>query len=252
MDLKLINSLESLEKLFQTRMNDYDLKLQKASTGAVPAHVDISTLSREFNDFKAFVWQTLSQMKTQIELLSLGLDRHETMMRRKVLLLHGIPENKNEKLHKSIVEVFTRNMKLPEICIEHINNCHRLGNSQGKVRPVLVRFCSMEHRNVVWDNKTNLKGSGITVSEFLTKTRHKIFTAARQHFSVGNCWSVEGKIVILTPDKTRHKIECKSELDALTSRYPAAAAIHNSPRTNDDRETAKSQPKVTKSSRRRV
>ncbi|KAI5632155.1 reverse transcriptase (RNA-dependent DNA polymerase) domain-containing protein [Phthorimaea operculella] len=43
---------------------------------------------------------------------------------------------------------------------------------------------------------------------------------ARQHFGVRNCWTTEGKIVVLLPDKTRKRIEVLSELKRLTAVYP--------------------------------
>lgn len=221
MDIQLANNMEKLEKLFSTRMRDYEEKLQKATTGAGCAQPDISTLSREFFDFKSFVWQTLSAMKTQIELLTLGLDRHETAMRRKVLLFHGLPEKSNERLHEVVHKVLTDHMKVSDISSDNLQICHRLGSSQVKTRPVLVRFNDIEHRHLAWDSKTALKGTGITISEFLTKSRHQVFMAARSHFGVKQCWTTEGKISIILPDKSRRKIESLGELQQLTSQFPS-------------------------------
>lgn len=214
--------MDKLERLFSTRMKDYEEKLQKVTTGAGCTQPDISTLSREFYDFKSFVLQTLSAMKLQIELLTLGLDRHETAMRRKVLLLHGLSEKPNEKLHEVVHKVLTDQMKLADISSDNIQVCHRLGSSQAKTRPVLIRFHDIEHRHLVWDSKTALKGTGITVSEFLTKSRHQVFMAARSHFGTRQCWTAEGRISIILPDKSRRKIESLGELQQLTSQFPSS------------------------------
>lgn len=82
----------------------------------------------------------------------------------------------------------------------------------------------MEHRQLVWDSKKTLKGTGITISEFLTQARHRVFAAARKHFGMPNCWSMEGKIVIICPDKSRRKIETASELQDLFAKFPSTAA----------------------------
>lgn len=222
MDIQLVNNMDKLEKLFGSRMQDYEEKLQKITAGACSTPQDMSTLSREFSDFKSFVWQTLSTMKSQIELLSLGLDRHETAMRRKVLLLHGVSEKPNEKLHEAVNKVLRDQIKLTDVSLDHLEAYHRLGSSQVKTRPILLRFHSMEQRHLVWDNKTALKGTGITVSEFLTKSRHKVFTAARGHFGIKQCWSVEGKIMIILPDKSRRKIESMRELNQLITQFPSS------------------------------
>lgn len=206
MDLHLANNLEELEKLFASRMGDYEEKLKKVTTGSTNPP-DILNLSREFSEFKLLVWQTLSKIKTQMELLSLGFDRHETIMRRKVLLFHGVPEKPNEKLPESIFKVITDKLNLPEVPMDGLHVCHRLGSNHGKTRPVLVRFFDTEHRKLVWENKTLLKGTGVTITEFLTQSRHRVFTMARKHFGVKHSWTTDGKIVVLLPDKTRRKME---------------------------------------------
>lgn len=221
MDLNLTKNLEELEKLFTSRMGEYEQKLQKVTTGNSSTHPDLTSLSQEFTEFKNFVWQTLSNMRTQIELLSLGLERHETVMRRKVLLLHGVSEKQHEKAIETVHRIISDRMKLSDISIDNIQVCHRLGSAQSKNRPILVRFFDIEHRQAVWENKTSLKGTGITVTEFLTQTRHRIFTTARKHFGIKHSWTVEGKIVVLLPDKSRRKIETMRELQALISQYPA-------------------------------
>lgn len=220
MDLQLQNNLEELEKLFSSRMADYEDKLQKYSAAASPVHPDITSLSREFTDFKTFVWQTLTKLKSQMELLALGLDRHETVMRRKVLLFHGVPEKENEKLHESIYKIISDQMKVTNVTMDNLHVCHRLGSFNGKARPILVRFFDIQHRQVIWDYKTALKGTGITISEFLTQVRHKAFLAARKHFGVRNCWTVEGRIIILLPNKSRRKIESMAELQSLFAQSP--------------------------------
>ena len=104
-----------------------------------------------------------------------------------------------------------------------IHVCHRLGSSRQKARPILVRFFDMEHRQLVWDSKKALKGTGITISEFLTQARHRVFGAARKHFGMHRCWSMEGKIVVICPDKSRRKIETESELQALFAKFPSCS-----------------------------
>lgn len=224
MDIKLANNLEELEKLFGSRMQDYEEKLKKATAGNEPSHSSIASLSCEFSEFKTFVLQSLSKIKTQFELLSQGFDKHETFMRRKILLVHGLPEKKDEVLRDTVLKLFTDTMKIPNVSADYLVVCHRLGFTQSRTRPVLVRFLKMEHRHTIWDNKTTLKGTGITISEFLTRTRHRVFTAARQHFGIKQCWTVEGRILVLLPDKTRRKIESWSEIQALIQQHPSSTA----------------------------
>lgn len=222
MDLysKLSSGIEEIVQIFNSRMDTYEKELHKVATTTSPVYSDISSLSRDFVDFKSFVWKTMSMLKSQMELLSLAMDRHETTSRRKVLLFHGVPESKGEKVNEVIIKVLSEQMKLADVSLSDIQVCHRLGTGRGKSRPILVRFVHYINKSQVWNTKTSLKNSGVTISEFLTKPRHQVFTTARKHFGINRCWSSEGKIVIMLPNKSRHKIERMDELQNLMAKYP--------------------------------
>lgn len=224
---ELNKNIEDLGKLFSVKMNDYDKKLQESSS---PSHktLDLSSLSHEFTEFRQLMWKSLAMLKAQTDLLALGLDRHETASRRKVLLLHGVPESSKEDVINEVASIFRERMKLTQISEQDVGVCHRLGSLRDKPRPILVRFQSYVSRCVVWNAKTALKGSGITLSEFLTKARHEAFLTARKHFGIHKCWTVEGKIVILLPDNSRAKIERMAELRDLTKKHPQVEVVTKS------------------------
>ncbi|CAH2037436.1 unnamed protein product, partial [Iphiclides podalirius] len=116
----------------------------------------------------------------------------------------------------SVIEALTNQMKLPEFSEADISSCHRMGKDSSRPRPILVRFQASRDKGA----KTCLKGSGVTLSEFLTKSRHEVFKRARIHFGVKDCWTSEGRIVVLLPNKSRRRIERMSELEELFQRYP--------------------------------
>lgn len=252
---KLASNSEDISGLF-ARMGSFEERLQKAtsSPASVPSDPDLPTLAREFNKFKVLVWQVLSKLKAQTELLSLGQDRHETFMRRKILLFHGVTETKDEDAHQVVLNILTNKMQLTDVTLDDLQACHRLGSTTSKPRPLLVRFRDYELRRLAWDTKTELKDSGIVISEFLTKSRHDTFMAARKHFGIRNCWSADGKIVILLPDKTRKKIEVLSELQTLMAVYPAAndsrlAEKDSKPAEKDPKSAVPPVPKATAAKR---
>ena len=84
-------------------------------------------------------------------------------------------------------------------------------------RPILFKFCDAVDRGKVWFSKTQLKGTGITMSEFLTKRRHHLFIQARQCLGVRNCWTREDRIYVLAPDGTRQRIERQTDLDHIST-----------------------------------
>lgn len=221
LSLSMSSNTEEIIRTFNTRMDEYDDKLKKlATSAATTAPPDLAVLTQDFLNFKTLVWKALALLKSQSEFMALGLERHEAFLRKKVLLLHGIPEELNTTPLAKVTSIFCSQMGLADFSSNFIEACHRLGNSKGKPRPILIRFHDLRYRQQVWENKTALKGSGYTISEFLTKSKHQLFMEARKHFGVKNCWSSEAKIIVLLPDKTRSKIEMMSELKKLTSQFP--------------------------------
>ncbi|KAL4721209.1 hypothetical protein ACJJTC_009966 [Scirpophaga incertulas] len=198
MDPSITTSMEALHKLIESRMQKYEDKLLQVtanSNSKIAPPIDVTSLASEFYEFKSFVWEAMSAIKNQLELLSQGFDKHETAMRRKILHI--------------LIYMFVIDLEVqPPV----------------KTSPVLVRFHCFEHRCLAWNSKSSLKGSGITISEFLTKARHSAFLAARKHFGVNKCWSMQGSIHIILPNNTRVKIETISQLQPLITKFPSTSS----------------------------
>ncbi|KAI5643819.1 hypothetical protein NE865_04215 [Phthorimaea operculella] len=210
----LVKSMADLASWMDTRMSEFE-NAQQSSSGHT-----VKTLSADYLMFKSTVMTTLNMLKIQLELVVNGLERLETHSRRKVLLFHGIPEESTEELPQKLQGILRGQMKLSSIDTQAIEVCHRLGVKKDKARPVLVRFSTATHRSAVWSAKTKLKGTKTSVSEFLTKSRQDIFTAARKHFGMKNSWSADGAIVVQLPDKSRKKLVTMSALQKLIEEHP--------------------------------
>lgn len=211
----LQKNMEELSSMVTCRMEDFEKNLS-LSTTATPT---VKSLAADYYTFKTLVWKTLSLLKSQIELLAQGMDRIETQSRKKLLLFHGIKEDKDEDVQKRVLAVLSNQMKIPDIKVEHLSSCHRLGTKKDSARPILVRFSNMQLRSKAWKAKTSLKGTKVTITEFLTKTRQDIFVAARNYFGMKKCWTADGAIVILFPDKSRKKVTTMSELQQIKSQH---------------------------------
>ena len=222
---QLLRSMDELSTMFSSRMGEFEKSLsQPCSTASTPT---VKALTAEFHTFKAFVWKTLSLLKSQVELVAFGMDRLDTHSRRKVLLFHGIKEEKDEDVVRKTMDVIHRHMKLSDVGSATIESCHRLGARKDSARPVLVRFSSLQVRSNVWKAKTSLKGTKITLTEFLTKSRQEVFVAARKHFGLRKCWSADGMVVILLGDKSKVKICTLSELKLIIQQNPSMKSVNN-------------------------
>lgn len=219
---ELIKGMMELATFVDTRLSEFEKSQQQPPSTGNPT---VKSLSADYLAFKTIVWKTLGMLKSQLQLIVDSQDRLETHSRRKVLLVHGVPEASDEDLPQKILSMLHDKLKLTAVSTESIEVCHRLGVKKDKDRPVLVRFVNMQHRSSVWKAKTALKGTKTSVSEFLTKSRQDVFVAARKHFGVTDCWTSDGIIVILLPDKSRKKVQSMSELQPLLLQYPPKKGV---------------------------
>lgn len=204
--------MHDMQKYFEERMAQFEAELNKKSTN------NTGTLADEFAVFKSFVLQSLKSFSQHIETLAREVDNMEMRSRRNMLLFHGIEEHKDEDPSKVVAETIKQRLKL-NFTSADIKRCHRMGrqSSGDKPRPVVVKLKTSELRNSVWSSKAKLKGTGITVSEFLTRSRHNTFMAARERFGITKCWTRDGYVYVLSSDGSRHRISTLAELDKVKS-----------------------------------
>ncbi|XP_047543259.1 uncharacterized protein LOC125075594 [Vanessa atalanta] len=208
------HTLDELTQIFNARMNDFQRELK----GSIPAASPTSNINSQFHSFRTFVLTALENLHLQVEFLSKQQDDLEMRTRKKILLLHGVPEEHKEDSAARVAQLLNKHLALTQLTSSDLTLCHRLGNPKtGKSRAILIKFKEFSLRNQVWTSKSNLKGTGVTISEFLTKRRHKIFVAARQRFGVAKCWTRDGVIFVLSADGTRHRLSSMPDLDAVPS-----------------------------------
>lgn len=104
----LQNSLCSLSDLFHKRMANFEAELPKSQN--TPSMV---SLSSEFNMFKTFIIETLNNFQQQLDLINNTVDSMEMRSRRKMLLLHGIPEVSKEDTPEIISKTAQQYVQLP-------------------------------------------------------------------------------------------------------------------------------------------
>lgn len=213
-------SITDMMELFDTRMGEFQSNLQKAS--ATPT---VTTLAADFTSFKAFVTTALSNLQRQVELLAQQVDSSEMRERRKILLIHGVAEMKEEDTLSEVVKIFSAKLKVPNISNVDISRSHRLGrSSNGKPRPILVECKELAMKGKIWFAKKRLKDSGITISEFLTKVRHDALMMARQRFGIAKCWTHVGTVIVAGLNGDKHPVYNVADVNRLTSTFSATVA----------------------------
>ncbi|KAF9423600.1 hypothetical protein HW555_001155 [Spodoptera exigua] len=164
----LTKSVSDLSKSLYARMTDFEKDLKKYPNTSSDTNQGITV---EFSAFRLFAMQTLTMLQQQVNFLAQTIDTMEMRGRRKILLLHGVPETKEEDTTGVVVRVVKEHLKL-DLEVPDIKRCHRMGRSTQKPRPILFKLHNTALPDGIWFGKTSLKGTGKTISEFLTKTRH--------------------------------------------------------------------------------
>ena len=77
-----------------------------------------------------------------------------------------------------------------------IDRTNRIGvPSNGKNRPIIVKFVRYMDRRRVFSNKKTLKGKNMSITESFTKIRMSALKDARNKFGYSSVWTADGKIM---------------------------------------------------------
>ena len=114
------------------------------------------------------------------------------------MLLHGIPENKNEKTDDLCLATTNEHLELAitEVDIECTHTIGKPRDVGQKLRPIIVKFVRYNDRKNVFNRKKKLKGKNISIMENLTATQMKKLKEARGEIhEFKNVRTSDGKIL---------------------------------------------------------
>ena len=197
-------------KQMEVRLNQYeqDFRSKKAcSPGAAVSAVsvvsgaeekqesDLKTLRREFEDLKTLV----STLVPKIEKIEKDMDDQEQYSRSNCLIVHGVKNipKRGEYLDNENFICSELNKKLtlnPPIQASDLDIAHPLPSRKGDA--MIVKFLRRTQRNLIYSKKRQLKGSGVIITESLTKRRLKLLEAAKSAFGRFSAWSMKGDVYV--------------------------------------------------------
>ena len=122
------------------------------------------------------------------------IDSLEQYGRRNCVLIHGVPETKDENTDTLAIDTINEHLKIP-LKARDLDRTHRIGKRKvDKTRPIIVKFARYNKRRSVFKNKKLFKGSAFMMTESLTVPRVKMLNAAKEKFGKDNVWSWDGEV----------------------------------------------------------
>lgn len=149
-------------------------------------------------------------LKNDVSVLHVKICNIERKQNAHTILVHGIQEPDTD-IYSVVLKFLCEKLKI-KMDKSDISFCHRLGKkspTKDKPRPVVIQFCKRWTRDMIFNNKRLLKGSGVIITEMLTSENLSLFKKAREMFDK-RAWTFNGLVYI---DVSGNRKLIKSESD---------------------------------------
>lgn len=156
----------------------------------------------------------------------------EEQLRRKNILIFGLPDKTEKSLEEVVLEFFNGRLNI-KITPSDLDNFYRIGVSN-KIRPILVKFVREISAQQVLKSAKKLKGSGISIAQDLTQERRVERKILYDFLKVAKEKNFTAKIEKnkLIVNKDEYTVETLTNLDKRTFLEPivdkATLFPHNS------------------------
>ena len=143
-----------------------------------------------------------SSLNEKLNGITEQVDWQEQYSRRNCLLIHGITEGDQKNTDGFALEIFREKLEI-ELKQRDLDRTHRIGKNDkrsNQPRPVIVKFIRYSDRKKIFLKEKQLKNSGISITESLTKSRMSKPAKIREEFGFRNVWTVDGRICYIGED----------------------------------------------------
>ena len=126
-----------------------------------------------------------SQLAQKVDDFSEAVEKQEQYSRPNCLLLHGIPEKKQENIGQLCIKAINEHLDLA-INDKDTDRTHRIGNPRNageKPRPIIIKLVRYKFRKKIVDSKQKVKGKKNAITESLTVTRMKKLNEVRESYN---------------------------------------------------------------------
>ena len=143
----------------------------------------------------------VNNLRNEVQLLKFELDRLNQYSRRDSVRISGIPESEDENTN-DIVKQLAADIGVT-LTPNDISVSHRLPGRQGTAKPIIVKFVRRNMKTAFMKNKRRLRDlnrKGVFLNDDLTPFRAKLTRVLRNDPTIGNVWTIDGRIFCITTE----------------------------------------------------
>ena len=161
-DLKLTTETEKLVEELKGSIEHSDIDISTIKSEVKLTERKVNFLEKEVRGQK----QTINLLTRANHELQKKVEEQENYSRRENIIVEGIAERPNEKIHETVNYIYTKlKMRVPPI-----QRAHRVGIfKKGSCRPIIVRLVCFQDKIQMYRQARNLKGTRIYIKDDFSK-----------------------------------------------------------------------------------
>lgn len=176
--------------------NTFEDKIILSMLAETVANLVVDKLNEKWNSLQEKVNKVETEvvvLRNENLILKEQLNYLDQQRRRNCIRLLGFEERKGEDLTAIVKKTFLDKLKLQRNDVQ-IDYCHRMKTNTKRAKPVIVHFSSVQSRDLIFKNKSKLKGTRLVITEDLTKTNYALFKRSMDRMGSRDVWTLNGNV----------------------------------------------------------
>ncbi|XP_074028833.1 uncharacterized protein [Leptinotarsa decemlineata] len=161
--------------------------------------------------------KVLRNQEHQIKTLVANQESCDRIRRSRNVIFYGVQESDNENCMDTILGIINNKLNI-RLDLMSIDNCFRMKiPDRNNIKPIMTQFSTVSIKQLVYNKKKLLKGTGMVIREDLSPETLKLFKAAVEKIKKnGRLWSNNGNIYVKLNDKDIiSKIKKLSDIETM-------------------------------------
>lgn len=207
----------TIERGVQIKLDAQASELFNMSKALDEKTKSLSILTKEHDELKT----EMNKLRTALNDSKRRTDDLEQYSYADNILIHGITtENDDADLENKVISIVNANLQGINATTADISVVHRIKTAtpNNKPAPVVIRFTRRSVRNRILQNRKQLKGKSVSITEHLSPSRNDLLKKATQlvhEHKVSATWSQGGRILVKKNNNEILQINSAQQLSTL-------------------------------------